>query len=563
MAFASHCLSTIIIMSISAGLQAELCKYYDITEFMNCKNINLGEVKPGVDPLNITTLKYLTLHHTGLLRLEYNTFHNQTDLLSLDLSDNLLSALDYRLFMKMPLLESLNLRNNRLVSLTDERIFLYQKKLTSLLLDFNRIKHLEAPVLMPLESLTILFLIANAFVCDCALRNTVLWCESKGLEVGGVCESPPEYTNSSWNILVNKDCTNVTNVEVSTIQIDDQQCNYDMSVELLNCTDVSLRTIKDHTIPKNLTIRTMLFKNCGISNLETGAFNSFPSLDILDLSINLLDKLDFKVFSALNNLRKLILSQNRLIALPGELLKSQKQLQILDLSNNHLTSLRLETFNHLESLQYLNLSGNGFVCNCELGEVMLWCQERHISTGAKCEYPRILSGYSWTVLENYTECMQTTTLAVTTETTPITDVEPMDTLLIAIIVMALLFIFAVFAALWFFCRSKEKVDFIYDDVGNVNDSTHPSDPCQEMKVLKNPLKLEKNENINVNCENTYEEIDLYRNRNSRCASYEIPIHLLGAGKSGFLNNDHKNNQNFNKQDKFLTSNNGDELMKLI
>ena len=130
-------------------------------------------------------------------------------------------------------------------------------------------------------------------------------------------------------------------------------------------------------------------------------FESFPSLQILNLIGNNLGKFVFKsdggerLFRGLTKLEEMFITNNSINNLPEFVLRDQVSLKLLDISNNqisgwgpnmfksarniekldisfNLISVLVEDNLHdLGNLQELNLKGNPFICNCKL----LWFRE--------------------------------------------------------------------------------------------------------------------------------------------------------------------------------------------
>ena len=501
--------------------------------YMDCNNLNLGELKPNTYPVNESRIKDLLLQHTGLRRLEYNVFNNLTRLLSLDLSDNFLSSLDYRLFIKNTQLKSLNLRNNKLTILDDGRIFKFQKNLISLVLDFNLLKYVNVSVLNPLVSLKSIFLLGNRLVCNCELRQTMLWCEAKKLDSGAVCESPVKYSNSSWSALNQEDCNKTKNV---TKVVLDSRCHYDSDLESLDCKDVPLRIISARSFPKNLSLESLVLQNTSLSVLEDNLFDSMSSLKYLDLSSNFLENLGSRLFSKLNELKTLDLSNNKFLSLAPLLLNAQKLLKTLKLNNNHLGHLDKESLSPLISLEHLNLSNNRFTCDCELSDVMMWCAGRNLSTGATCVFPKPLSGMSWTVLQNDTNCIKPTTPVYIPLSPMATDHERFNIImLVVIIAISILLLLSVIGALWYL-RAWKKPDesMMYDDICLDVRIDHTYESMEDTRehnfdnatICKPTNSSQFNhhdaltDTENAANENTYESIETLKMRDKKSISHE-------------------------------------------
>lgn len=109
--------------------------------------------------------------------------------------------LPHSLFSDLYELVDLDLRSNRLVSLTDERLFSSQNSLTSLDLSYNNLITIHHKVLLPLHNIQSLNLAYNPFMCDCELRLTMKWCDFNDLKTHATCGFPCRYSGLSWTIL--------------------------------------------------------------------------------------------------------------------------------------------------------------------------------------------------------------------------------------------------------------------------------------------------------------------------------------------------------------------------
>lgn len=185
----------------AAASRPTACKYSRFIFSMDCTNVNLEGLHSNMYPVNSPTLLTLILENTRIKTLESDVFSQLTKLKRLDLSWNQLQNLDYRLFINLTELWNLDITNNRLISLTDDRLFTSQLKLKYLKLSNNSLISLNRGVLTPLVSLKYLYLSGNPFVCDCELRDTMLWCGNRSLSTNAVCQYPKDYNGSSWQIL--------------------------------------------------------------------------------------------------------------------------------------------------------------------------------------------------------------------------------------------------------------------------------------------------------------------------------------------------------------------------
>jgi hypothetical protein len=152
-------------------------------------------------PVNSPTLVCLDLKNSGLITLDADVFHKVTRLKILILRNNSLETLHYSLFSTLYMLQILDLSYNRLISLTDERLFKSQNKLQELKLSHNKLITIDAQVLAPLHSLNVLNLIGNPLICNCELRFTMMWCDLRQIYTRATCNEPCLYSGLPWTVL--------------------------------------------------------------------------------------------------------------------------------------------------------------------------------------------------------------------------------------------------------------------------------------------------------------------------------------------------------------------------
>lgn len=133
------------------------------------------------------------------------------------------------------------------------------------------------------------------------------------------------------------------------------------------------------TIPaglfSNFRLNTVSFQSLGIVRVEEGAFDKFcceNTLETLDLSKNVLVRLDAETLVNLRRLTRLNLSQNR-IALSEHNFKHLRNLRYVDLSLNNLQFLPSHLFTGVSELELANFSGNDLrnVDSCIFDKVQL------------------------------------------------------------------------------------------------------------------------------------------------------------------------------------------------
>ncbi|XP_023713515.1 SLIT and NTRK-like protein 4 isoform X1 [Cryptotermes secundus] len=194
------------------------CTHSQDYKIFNCTNVRVGSFKMKYIPAQSKEIQRLILVNTQLEMLEADVFDSVPNLLYLNMSINLLRKLDYNLFSNLKELRILDLTNNKLNSLHDERLFRSQIKLSQLLLANNELTTLDISVLRPLTSINLLALTGNPFNCNCQLRLVIIWCGNRGLDTDATCEYPSKYRGYSWSVTnssemcIVTDATNTVNL---------------------------------------------------------------------------------------------------------------------------------------------------------------------------------------------------------------------------------------------------------------------------------------------------------------------------------------------------------------
>jgi hypothetical protein len=197
-------------VGVCFGIVSDVRCKYALWGRVRCGNMNLRTLHPDRYPINIPLLVYLVLDNNGLVALDAGVFRRVTRLRTLILRNNMLQILPHSLFSDLYELDDLNLRSNRLVSLTDECLFRSQNSLTSLDLSYNKLITIHQQVVLPLQNIHIMNLAYNPFICDCELRLTMMWCDLRDIDTLETCGSPCVYSGLSWTLLKTADsCKNM------------------------------------------------------------------------------------------------------------------------------------------------------------------------------------------------------------------------------------------------------------------------------------------------------------------------------------------------------------------
>lgn len=174
----------------------------------------------------LVDLQRVFLSQCRLGRVARDAFQQLTNLVELDLSWNLLTAVPSAALRGVPHLRRLQLSGNPIAQL-DNGSFVGLQHLTYLhlsrcqlrsiepgaldglpaleflLLDYNRLTTLPAQAVSPLPRLSTLHLQGNPWQCDCRLSSLRRWMRTRNIPLGEPprCAGPPRLESASWDEL--------------------------------------------------------------------------------------------------------------------------------------------------------------------------------------------------------------------------------------------------------------------------------------------------------------------------------------------------------------------------
>ncbi|XP_011875216.1 PREDICTED: chaoptin [Vollenhovia emeryi] len=248
-------------------------------------------------------LRDVKLGYNFLEAIPESSFHNLTELLSLDLTGNRIRVLASGSIIECP-------------------------KLVTISLAYNRIQKMERNALYGLSSLRFLHLEFN--------KLTVL-------DLGAISEigGPDFALNVSYNAIAFVDSGSAMN---NLTRLD---------LGFNNISHLSADTFYGTPDLKNLYLQ-----NNFLATIDPGTF-AFPHLEILNLGNNKINTLRKQSFHGLESLQWLNLGGNEIAQLSTEQFRNLKSLRILNLSNNKIRSLPKDVFQGTR-LEILDLSHNKF-----------------------------------------------------------------------------------------------------------------------------------------------------------------------------------------------------------
>ncbi|XP_022257578.1 slit homolog 2 protein-like [Limulus polyphemus] len=141
--------------------------------------------------------------------------------------------------------------------------------------------------------------------------------------------------------------------------------NVPTSVKRLELRNYIIPTLSSKDLEKLNDLLELTIYQSEIRYIENGTFVNLKKLQRLELSLNLIEKLNASIFVGLKELQYLDLSSNKLTS-TEEALQNLKLVEKLNLRTNKLTTITSRSFNGLLEVQYLNLDSNT-ISNIEAG----------------------------------------------------------------------------------------------------------------------------------------------------------------------------------------------------
>ena len=275
-------------------------------------------------------LTHLDLSHNELDAVSRGMFLKLKMLTVLDLSYNNLSYLHSNLFDDLSDLESLNLKNNTLMSHTFTNGLLV--KITNLkFLDIsdNNMEVIDAKMFTHLTKLKVLNLKGN-------LIHAII----------------PE----SFNFL-----QSLTNIDLSNNKLISLHNNTLQGLEkvvVLNFAQNKIRVVDKDVFQNTPQLLQLNLSRNSLESIPDGMV-AVPKLLLLDLSRNRIDSIHPESFTNLHNLYGISLKDNLISSLPIHLFKhSGNNLRIINLADNRISHVEYGTFNGLNHLAHLLLDNN-------------------------------------------------------------------------------------------------------------------------------------------------------------------------------------------------------------
>ncbi|XP_076305233.1 uncharacterized protein LOC143222513 [Tachypleus tridentatus] len=268
----------------------------------------------------LTELQELKIHQSKIRYIENGTFLGLKNLQRLELSLNLLEGLNVAIFLGLNDLRYLDLSSNKLTS--TEEAFQDLKLVEQLNLRDNKLTTITSSSLDGLHKVQYLNLDSNNI---------------SNIEVGAF----QHLTNLAHLILSNNPLTQLSRLDF-----------FGSRLQYIDFSHVGLKHV-----PQSLTrfVRDLRLAKNNISQIGAGDFDSYPYLGLLVLDDNNITKIENDAFGRLEYLVRLWLNGNLLEKIPSNL---PSCLSALYIEENHVKNLPAHSFRGLNNLEQLFLQRN-------------------------------------------------------------------------------------------------------------------------------------------------------------------------------------------------------------
>ncbi|XP_032675898.1 chaoptin-like isoform X1 [Odontomachus brunneus] len=274
-------------------------------------------------------LRYISMESNRLHYLPERIFLSSVhpELKDVKLGYNFLEAIPESSFHNLTELRSLDLTGNRIKILASGSI-IDCPKLVTISLAYNRIQKIERNAFYSLSSLRFLHLEFN--------KLTVL-------DLGAISEigGPDFALNVSFNAIAFIDSGSSMN-----------------NLTRLDLGFNNISHLSPDTFYGTADLKSLNLRNNFLTTIDPGTF-ALPHLETLDISENKIDTLRKQSFHGLESLQRLDLGGNEITQLSTEQFRNLRSLRILNLSNNKIRSLPRDVFEGTR-LEILDLSHNKF-----------------------------------------------------------------------------------------------------------------------------------------------------------------------------------------------------------
>lgn len=295
----------------------------------------------------------LNFSHNQILQLDPFVFDNVRKLKTIDFSFNSIEELNKRLFSNLPDLEYLDFSSNR-IYMIDSNLLSNNKKLNILNLNNNHVEELSCDFLMKLANASTLEVSINTLKSlenGCSNENTHFYMNisispDEPTTTLKIAETQFKWTFSSIDFVKLRHL-NFSSGQTENISMIIQKAS--PQLESLDLSNNFIGELTDDTFSRFVNLKRLYLSRTNLSNFQFATFYHQRNLEVLDISYNNLNKIDFYLF-----------------------LRNFQHLKSLDLEGNNLTEIDSITRTHFPNLSILAISKNNFTCDYLVKFLLQW-----------------------------------------------------------------------------------------------------------------------------------------------------------------------------------------------
>lgn len=365
------CIGALYLLAARMGLTSESrwpcprpCHCETLLLEVNCSDGQFSTVPDGLSE----DTKVLNLTHNKIKTLAREQFHTLTELLDLDLSDNIMVIIEVDAFLGL-------------------------QNLTTLLLARNRLKIIPVGAFAGLLKLKLLDISSNEILVflDSTFRDLVTLQLMKAEGNDLVFISHQAFTGLTSLQELHLDGCNLTDVPKEALaQIGGLRSLHFNRLSLTTLPNYSFRhlerlkelVISDCPLLQNLSGNSLFGLNLTFLTIRHSKLAAVPYISFhhlvylvyLDLSFNPITYIHGNLLGDLLRLQELHLVGGSLLHIEVGAFRGLTHLKLLNVSRNLLTTLEAGAFHSVDTLKTLGLDSNSLACDCRL----LWVVRRRL-----------------------------------------------------------------------------------------------------------------------------------------------------------------------------------------
>nr|XP_033493827.1 leucine-rich repeat and immunoglobulin-like domain-containing nogo receptor-interacting protein 1 [Epinephelus lanceolatus]XP_033493828.1 leucine-rich repeat and immunoglobulin-like domain-containing nogo receptor-interacting protein 1 [Epinephelus lanceolatus]XP_033493829.1 leucine-rich repeat and immunoglobulin-like domain-containing nogo receptor-interacting protein 1 [Epinephelus lanceolatus] len=363
------CLGALYLLAVGVALTSEtrrpclqLCRCNTVLLEVNCSDGQLTTVPDGL-PQNT---KLLNLTHNKIKTLVHQQFQTLTQLIDLDLSDNIMVIIEVEAFLGLQSLITLRLARNHL-KIIPVGVFAGLPKLKLLdissneilvLLDFT-FRDLSALQFIKAADNDFVFISRQAFIGLTSLQELHLdGCNLTAVPTEALAQLTGlrrlHFRRLGLNMLPNYSFRHLERLTELVIS----HCRW-------------LETLSGNSL-FGLNLTSLTIRHCNLSAVPYIPLHHLVYLVYLDLSFNPIAYIHGNLLEDLLRLQELHLVGGSLLRVEIGAFRGLAHLRLLNVSRNLLTTLEVGAFHSVDTLRTLGLDNNPLTCDCRL----LWVVQR-------------------------------------------------------------------------------------------------------------------------------------------------------------------------------------------